>query len=260
MNSIIVIPVYKSKLDSFETISFNQCVKVLHKYTICILTHAKLDISYYVKELQNKELKYIIEFFHPDYFASIAGYNRLLLSLLFYQRFKQYKYMLIYQLDAYVFRDELEDWCVKGFDYIGAPWFEGWHEAELDSPIIGVGNGGLSLRKTNRIMKLLKVSNLYIYIYRNILSSKLFRKIISKQIIEYFNIEGYGFQNEDYYIFNLSKRFKWYKLAPISEAYKFSFDVNPEVLYKLNNNKLPFGCHAWQRYQFDEFWKQFINV
>ena len=30
--------------------------------------------------------------------------------------------MLIYQLDAYVFKDELLNWANKGYDYIGAPW------------------------------------------------------------------------------------------------------------------------------------------
>src|SRR5262249_21397293 len=31
------------------------------------------------------------------------------------------------------------------YDYIGAPWFEGWERAPIDAPIIGVGNSGFSL-------------------------------------------------------------------------------------------------------------------
>lgn len=39
----------------------------------------------------------------------------------FYRRFGKYKYMLIYQLDAFVFSDKLLDFCEMGYDYIGAP-------------------------------------------------------------------------------------------------------------------------------------------
>lgn len=30
--------------------------------------------------------------------------------------------MLVYQLDAYAFKDELFFWASLGYDYIGAPW------------------------------------------------------------------------------------------------------------------------------------------
>ena len=30
--------------------------------------------------------------------------------------------MLIYQLDAFVFQDDLAYWCQQNYDYIGAPW------------------------------------------------------------------------------------------------------------------------------------------
>jgi hypothetical protein len=44
------------------------------------------------------------------------------LSEEFYQAFTDFEFMLIYQLDAFVFRDELADWCRSGYEYIGAPW------------------------------------------------------------------------------------------------------------------------------------------
>jgi hypothetical protein len=36
------------------------------------------------------------------------------LSASFYERFLDTKYILIYQLDAFVFKDELQEWCDKG--------------------------------------------------------------------------------------------------------------------------------------------------
>lgn len=45
--------------------------------------------------------------------------------------------------------------------------------------------------------------------------------------------------------------------APPEVAMKFSFEVHPEVLYELNDKQLPFGCHAYLKYN-PEFWKKFI--
>ena len=43
------------------------------------------------------------------------------------------------------------------------------------------------------------------------------------------------------------------------EAIAFSFELSPSYLYKLNGNYLPFGCHAWYKYEYENFWKQHIN-
>ena len=43
-----------------------------------------------------------------------------------------------------------------------------------------------------------------------------------------------------------------------NQAIKFSFEVMPSYLYKLNNNVLPFGCHAFEKYESD-FWKIIFN-
>lgn len=50
------------------------------------------------------------------------GYNRLMLSEDLYSAFSNYEYILICQSDAYIFRDELKEWCEAGYDYVGAPW------------------------------------------------------------------------------------------------------------------------------------------
>ena len=48
-------------------------------------------------------------------------------------------------------------------------------------------------------------------------------------------------------------------IAPPSEAIKFAFECDPVNLYELNGNKLPFGCHAWQKYYL-LFWKEYIKI
>ena len=47
---------------------------------------------------------------------------------------------------------------------------------------------------------------------------------------------------------------KLFKVPPNYQALKFSFEAMPSYLYKLNNNVLPFGCHAFEKYESD-FWK-----
>jgi hypothetical protein len=48
-----------------------------------------------------------------------------------------------------------------------------------------------------------------------------------------------------------------FKLAPIEVALKFGFECVPRYCYRLNNNELPFGCHAWEKYD-KKFWEPFL--
>ena len=50
----------------------------------------------------------------------------------------------------------------------------------------------------------------------------------------------------------------FFKLPNIYTALKFSFEKFPSKCFKENNQQLPFGCHAWGKYEF-EFWKPFIK-
>ena len=49
-----------------------------------------------------------------------------------------------------------------------------------------------------------------------------------------------------------------FKTAPAEKAIKFSFDRYPDVLYQMNDYKLPFGCHAWDKRN-PKFWKEHIS-
>ena len=37
------------------------------------------------------------------------------------------------------------------------------------------------------------------------------------------------------------------------------FERFPKELYEITK-QIPFGCHAWKKYQFEEFWKQYIEL
>ena len=116
----VVIPVYNEELTSFEEKSFKKCLKVLNNHPITIITSDSLKLNNYTYDDNNIQ----IVRFAPHYFSGIEGYCKLMLSSDFYKQFTDYKYVLIYQLDCYVFNDDLEYWCNRGYDYMGAPWIE----------------------------------------------------------------------------------------------------------------------------------------
>ena len=63
---------------------------------------------------------------HPRWMRTYIAYNELKSSPLIYAALQdEYRFMLCHEPDAFVFRDEVEQWCDSGFDYIGAPWFSG---------------------------------------------------------------------------------------------------------------------------------------
>jgi len=112
----IVIPAYKKEINFFERASLKQCIKIFKGYPLILIAPRSLDTGNYTRLFPFK-----IERFADDSFLSVRSYSRLLLSADFYSRFKSYSYILMYQPDAYVFRNELDYWCSQGYDYIGAP-------------------------------------------------------------------------------------------------------------------------------------------
>ena len=87
-----------------------------------------------------------------------------------------------------------------------------------------------------------------------------FYRYIKHQLV--FTYSGYPYQpiiNEDlFWAEVIPNNFPDFKVPRPTEALKFSFEVNPEILYQLNNEQLPFGCHAWWKYNLN-FWLPHIN-
>lgn len=269
MKHIVVIPVYKQKISQFEEMSLRQCCIVLSQHAICLVTHEGLDCTVYYSIAQEYNVQLQRENFNATYFSGIPGYNALMMSKEFYLRFKQYDYMLVYQLDAYVFRDELDMWCSKGYDYIGAPWFFNCDSHEEGAELWKVGNGGLSLRKIDTHIRIL-TRKLPVMGLRTLWQKS--RKSAPLKRIGSIVVHFVGWHNTiDYFVrvYDDFEDFFWcekipsleieYKIPSAKEAVPFSFEKSPAYLYELNNNTLPFGCHAWQKYEYETFWKNYIK-
>ena len=68
-----------------------------------------------------------VERFPDECFTGVYAYSQLMLEKDFYKR------LLIHQLDAFVFSDELLEFCKMGYDYIRAPVLS----------LACIGNGGI---------------------------------------------------------------------------------------------------------------------
>jgi hypothetical protein len=268
IRAVVVIPVHSATPSADELFSFAQCYKILSSHDIVVLCPEGLLIDRY-KEL----VPHLISIAIPSkWLSSIAAYNQLKCSPFFYKLFERYDYLLTYELDAFVFRDELAYWCRKGYSYIGAPWFEGY--ASLTPPFAfkGVGNSGFSLRNVqvclrilNRINRLNQLNNALKSIAKEPTLLLLF--LIEKGLSRFFKIRNTKFLpnlihgsrvNEDIFWSEWSAyTFSDFELAPVDEAIKFSFELRPEYLFNMNDKRLPFGCHAWKKYNFP-FWKPYL--
>ncbi len=255
-NAIIVIA-YSSTPSSDDISSFEQCLKVLFRHPIHLVYPLTLDISKYEELALKHNISLHLTPFPDAHFESVKTYSRLLLTAGFYERFLQYKYILIYQLDAWVFSDELEYWSGAGYDYIGAPFFEGHGLSTAKSPFLPyAGNGGFSLRRVAAFVDLLHKKVPYQY---NISSTKnddtpapspenIFINVSVMSIFMDLPI------NEDIFFAEYGPTLEPnFKVAPPAKSIAFSFEINPRVLFILNNRKLPFGCHAFKKYDWD-FW------
>lgn len=274
----ILIPIYKSNFSKSELVSIKQGLEVFSSYSVIFVCPKSLDLS----ELQNLTQSYKnIEYkkLEDENFFSVDSYNRMLLDQNFYQNFAPYEFMLIYQTDAYVFSNELEKWCHSGLDFVGAPWFRKFDVSGKYKDFIPVaGNGGFSLRNITKINDLMtrKLSFKQMLLLRKILAKN---RVISHKNLAFTwkffvtiknktNSLGHLCKlicnngkapNEDYFFAQtLPLIFPEFISAKATQAISFSFEAQPQTLYQLNDYKLPFGCHAFEKYSPD-FWKKFIN-
>lgn len=204
---VVVIPVYKTILTDFEVASLKQVCEVLgNGYNIFLVYPETLDISLYQNIV---DFNFDLFKLPSAFFRSQRTYSDLCLTQEFYEAFKEFKYMCIYQLDAWIFEDNLKYFCDLDYDYIGAPHLWNGNSAKI-------GNGGLSLRKISALIKACEND-------------------FSKEILLEDRV--------------LTEKINTLKIAPLNEALKFSWQDSPSKALSLNENKLPMGAHALLRFK-----------
>jgi len=248
----IVVPLYKEGLDSSEVQSIERTLMLLGEHDIFLVGPQALK-PYFLMLSEKYGGRLKIQVFSDHFFKSVAGYNKLLMSEHFYAAFEAYQYLLIVQTDALVLKNELSYWCEKGYSYVGAPIFEGFTTPLQPLHVFCVGNGGFSLRKVADFLGVLRQP----YFFRNKLMehwpgnwlSSCYRYLKDYWCYSYKNTQINVSVNEDiFWGLLVPARCKYFRVPLAHEASRFAFDAEPEHLYLQNNRQLPFGCHAWERY------------
>jgi hypothetical protein len=261
---VILIFSHKPALEWYEQVSLQQCVKVLGRHPMRLVCPVGMDVAAYRRIAPGLEA----DFIPSHWMASYRAYNRMKTLPFLYRRYAAYEFILSYELDAFVFRDELLHWCEQGWDYIGAPWFDGYERANEASSPLGVGNGGFSLRRVQAALRVTRSCQLihpfcevfrewrqvesrswrrYWWLLRNLTTRNCFH--------HWFNRYA---DNEDLVWSAAGARVPGFKVAPWCVGAEFSFEVNARRLYR-DIGRLPFGCHKWMGIQPD-FWRPFIEA
>ena len=259
VNLAVVIPIYRSFLDHFEELSSNSIIRNFNDFEIIFVAPKDLNLENYQTYFSQFK-KFQIIYFDENCFKSIDAYNKLLLDYKFYEAFSTYQYILICQLDVYVFKNDLLDWVNKDLDYVGAPWtgskrnfinltFERINKItrklkgkrpQNTERLFRVGNGGFSLRKVDKFIQISKEKE--------------------TQIKEYLmNKPDSDFHIEDvFWSLCVPKYYPDFKIPDWKEALGFCMDRKPKLSLKFNDNQLPMACHRFNQPKLYKFWKKYF--
>ncbi|WP_298774690.1 DUF5672 family protein [uncultured Empedobacter sp.] len=256
----VVIPIYRDFLDEFEKKSLESILRHFNDFEIIFAAPEGMTISSYSPYL-NRINHYSFIYFGSDCFKSIDAYNQLLLDEKFYQVFTAFEFILICQLDVYVFKNILIEWCNKNYDYVGAPWigsernfinltFEKINEIirslkgkklKNTERLFKVGNGGFSLRKVQKFVEISKEESKQIHLFLDTKSDS-------------------DYHIEDvFWSLYVPKKYPNFKIPNWKEALDFCMDRKPKKAMKLNIGRLPMACHRFNQPIPYQFWKKFIE-
>lgn len=257
----VIIPVYKPQLDEWEQRSVRRGIAVLSAWPLGWVYPEGMDMAYYRRAFPE------IGHFYPvgrEYLRSVSGYNRLLLQAAFYQLFAAYEYLLVYQPDCYIFRDELERWMQAEYDYVGGVWFENYLvqpgvEPRLSYP----GNGGFSLRRVAAMQDILedgrpfnRISTLGKAYVNNVRRGMPIHRVLVEFVKTLLYVVGWNNSprsaarwwqvNEDRFFVDMAMVHGRLRIPSVEEAIDFCWDHAPGWLYA-RYGRLPMAAHAWYR-------------
>ena len=108
-------------MEDCESVALQHNLAILSSYPVCFVYPEGLDVSLFSRLCPSAEFCEV----SPDWLGlrrGISGYNEMMMSKDFYDLFSDCEYILICHLDAWIFRDELAEWCRRGYDIVAAPW------------------------------------------------------------------------------------------------------------------------------------------
>jgi len=247
------------------------------------LRHLRHFLSAYDKFLvAPKGLNFQLEGFETihlsrKFFGSKRAHDRLLYWPGFFKEFEDYRYILMHHLDALVLSDELMEWCKTDVDYIGAPWMPDADKINAWAKEPRVGNGGFALMKVETVLNVLheryrteptkywedRVAGVVeklpaSLMYPKRLIPRRLRESTTRRVGERLERMEVNERNNDiFWSYQAVKYVPNFRIPDWKTGLRFAFEVAPRQCFELNEQKLPFGCHAWPRYD-RAFWEPYL--
>lgn len=223
----ICIPTYREKPLLLDIIALERNIQAFYNRKIYFLVPKGLNTSWYEEVFKDLE---IIRF-DKAWFASMEAYNQMLMNLEFYRNLANMglDFILICQLDVWVFHDSINDFVDLHYDYIGAPTLVRMNEQ--GEPELFGANGGFSLRHVSTFMRILDA-----------------HKVEADQ---------WTGNEDEFFSFCGEKYPKEFRVAPKDIAMRFAFDRFSRYMYRKNQKRLPMAWHGWLTYD-PEFSHRFI--
>jgi len=286
LSCCILIPVYKAQWRTVEHAAIRRCLRILRNYDFVFMHKQSLhenDIFKHYRTELDSVASWRLMPVPDECLASVHAYNKLLLTSCFYDFFYEWDYLLVFQHDAWILSGNLENWLDKRYSYVGAPWCPDLGDDPLWSPVPGVGNGGLSLRKIKDMKSIVSSEKFYrkpvLSMFEIISKASLFSEYQHRSmlvraldflkrllcLVSLLLLYPIGYRNnlaflaangvnEDIILGFYAKRlFKWLHVPSPREAASFSLETNPRRVAYSFCVGIPFGCHAWEKYDKDFF-------
>ena len=265
----IMVPLISASLNEDEAISMRHLREFLDGYDKFLLVPEGLEVR--MEGFDTLPLD-------QRHFGSAANHNRMLYRTDFWEKFGDYEYVLMYHLDALVFSDQLEEWCDRGLDFIGAPFLRcaesPWVKEER------VGNGGFALYRVPSVLKVLW--SRYIGDPSKFWEDRFWRERetvrsvlrplraavpawlkggatsgLRSQLKKIDRTEVNERGNDLFWSDEAKRHWPEFKVGSLEEGLAFAFETQPSVSLERMGGRLPFGCHAWGRYD-RGFWEKYL--
>lgn len=222
----VVVPIYRNPT-LLEQASLACLRRVLGHYPIYFACPKSLSIPWRWATFKK---------FSNEFFTSARTYAALMVSPAFYQAFDGFDYILIYQLDCMVFRDELAFWCDKKYDYVAPPFLHQYPGRWPASDCVGFG--GFSLRKVKACLEPL---------------AQLERFPEGRRLLD-LRMKKNGAEDVFWGV-TAARIWPDRVVSSVQDAAHFGFDGDPRPFVKKYGEIVPFGYHhCWNFRALYYFW------
>ena len=199
------------------------------------------------------------------HFSSLEAYSALMLSSELYAQLEAYTWMLMVQPDALLLSDRWSEWLCREYSYVGAPFFEGLERPSHPLRLLGGGNGGVSLRRIQACLAVLRRGG---WLYPALRRKERICLPRERLRAELRALRSWGLRLGRPAAIPIYEDLFWSFAAPVLdgsfklpsawESARFAFEAEPRHLFQLTG-ELPMACHAHERYD-PNFWQAMFEA